>query len=48
LTARGEGSDTEAEVNASKIKSVHLHFTPSEALRKEIKDATFRDVALLQ
>ncbi|MDR1339538.1 MAG: HU family DNA-binding protein [Prevotellaceae bacterium] len=48
LTARGEGSDTEAEVNANKIKSVHLHFTPSEELRKEINDATFKDVSTIQ
>ncbi|MDR1129708.1 MAG: HU family DNA-binding protein [Prevotellaceae bacterium] len=48
LTARGEGSDTEEEVNAGKIKSVHLHFTPSDELRKEINDATFRDISTIQ
>jgi predicted histone-like DNA-binding protein len=48
LTAHGEGSDTEDEVNASKIKSVHVHFTTSEALRKEISSATFKDVSALQ
>ncbi|MDR2627054.1 MAG: HU family DNA-binding protein [Dysgonamonadaceae bacterium] len=48
LTARGEGSDTEAEVNVSKIKSVHLNFTPSEALRKELNNATFRDISVIQ
>jgi predicted histone-like DNA-binding protein len=48
LTSRSEGSDTEDEVNASKIKSVHIHFTPSDALRKEINSATFKDVSILQ
>jgi predicted histone-like DNA-binding protein len=48
ITARGEGSETEAEVNASKIKSVHVHFTPSEALRNEVNNATFKDIAALQ
>jgi predicted histone-like DNA-binding protein len=44
VTARGEGSETEAEVNASKIKSVHIHFTPSESLREQLSKATFKDV----
>jgi predicted histone-like DNA-binding protein len=48
LTARGEGSATEEEVNAGKIKSVHIHFTPSDALRKEISNAAFKDVSTLQ
>jgi predicted histone-like DNA-binding protein len=48
LTARGEGSETEAEVNANKIKSVHIHFTASDALREQIKNAAFKDVATLQ
>jgi hypothetical protein len=47
LTTRGEGSETEAEVNASKIKSVHIHFTPSESLREQISKATFKDVDAL-
>ncbi|MDR1168077.1 MAG: HU family DNA-binding protein [Heliobacteriaceae bacterium] len=48
LTARGEGSDTEEEVNAGKIKSVHLNFTPSKELRKEIENATFKDISTIQ
>jgi predicted histone-like DNA-binding protein len=48
LTARGEGSDTEAEVTAGKIKGVHVHFVPSDELRREINDATFKDVATMQ
>jgi predicted histone-like DNA-binding protein len=48
VTSHGEGSDTEAEVNASKIKSVHVHFTSSETLRKEVNNATFKDIATLQ
>jgi predicted histone-like DNA-binding protein len=48
LTARGEGSETEAEVNANKIKSVHIHFTASDSLREQINKATFKDTATLQ
>jgi predicted histone-like DNA-binding protein len=48
LTARREGSDTEREVNATKIKSVHVHFIPSDAPHNEINDATFRDIAAMQ
>jgi predicted histone-like DNA-binding protein len=44
VTAHCEGSETEAEVNASKIKSVHIHFTPSESLREQLNKATFKDV----
>jgi predicted histone-like DNA-binding protein len=47
LTARYEGSDTEGEVNANKIKSMHVHFIPSDALRNEINNATFRDIAAM-
>jgi predicted histone-like DNA-binding protein len=48
LTAHGEGSETEAEVNATKIKSVHIHFIASESLREQINKATFKDAATLQ
>jgi predicted histone-like DNA-binding protein len=48
VTSHGEGSDTEAEVNASKIKSVHAHFISSEMLRKEVNNATIKDIATLQ
>jgi predicted histone-like DNA-binding protein len=48
LTARSEGSATEAEVNASKIKNVHVNFIASSALREQIKNATFKDASLLQ
>jgi predicted histone-like DNA-binding protein len=48
ITARGEGSETEAEVNVNKITSVHIHFTPSDVLRKEIGNATFRDISAIQ
>jgi predicted histone-like DNA-binding protein len=47
LTARGEASDTEEEVNANKIKSVRIHFIPSDTLRNEINNATFRDIAAM-
>jgi predicted histone-like DNA-binding protein len=48
LTVRGEGSETEAEVNANKIKSVHINFVASDSLREQINKATFKDTATLQ
>jgi predicted histone-like DNA-binding protein len=48
LTARSEGAETEAEVNANRIKSVQVHFTSSEALREQIKKAVFKDATSLQ
>jgi predicted histone-like DNA-binding protein len=48
MIARGEGSETETEVNASKIKSVHIHFTASDGLREQLNKATFKDAATLQ
>jgi predicted histone-like DNA-binding protein len=48
LIVRGEGSETEAEVNAGKIKSVHIHFTASGDLREQLNKATFKDAATLQ
>jgi predicted histone-like DNA-binding protein len=45
LTARSEGAETEDEANANKIKSVHVHFTASDALREQIQHATFKDIA---
>jgi predicted histone-like DNA-binding protein len=48
LTARGEGAETEAEVNANNIKSVQVHFISSEALREQIKKAVFKDASSLQ
>jgi predicted histone-like DNA-binding protein len=47
-TSGSEGSETEAEVNANKIKNVRIHFTASEALREQINKATFRDISSLQ
>jgi hypothetical protein len=40
LTARSEGSTTEEEVTPNKIKSVHINFMPSRALRE--RDQTVR------
>jgi predicted histone-like DNA-binding protein len=48
ITAHSESSETADEVNASKIKSVHVHFTASDSLREQIKKATFKDAASLQ
>jgi predicted histone-like DNA-binding protein len=47
LIAHSEASETEAEANANKIKSVSVHFTASDALREQIKSATFKDAASL-
>jgi predicted histone-like DNA-binding protein len=47
LTVRSEGSATEAEVSANKIKNVQLHFTASEELRNQLKQATFKDTATM-
>ncbi|MDR1527613.1 MAG: HU family DNA-binding protein [Dysgonamonadaceae bacterium] len=45
LTSRSEGSATEEAVNPNKIKSVHVHFTPSKTLREQLGKATFRDMS---
>jgi predicted histone-like DNA-binding protein len=48
LTVRSEGSETEDEVNANKIKSVHINFVASNELREQINNATFIDASNLQ
>jgi nucleoid DNA-binding protein len=48
VTAATEGSDTEAEVTAAKIKKLNLRFTESEDLKDLLKKATFKDAATLQ
>jgi predicted histone-like DNA-binding protein len=45
VTLRSEGSATEEEVNPSKIKGIHVRFTPSKALREQLSKATFKDAA---
>lgn len=34
-------SDTEEEVNASKVKQLKFHFKPRKGIEKELQDATF-------
>jgi predicted histone-like DNA-binding protein len=48
LTSRSEGSATEEEVNPGKIKSIHVIFTSSVALREQLGKATFKDVSSMQ
>jgi predicted histone-like DNA-binding protein len=48
LTAHCEGSETEVEANASKIKNVKINFTASNSLREQLNNATFKDAASLQ
>ncbi|MDR1882911.1 MAG: HU family DNA-binding protein [Prevotella sp.] len=47
LTANTEGSATEAEVSAAKIKKLNVRFSESEELKEAIKKATFKDAASL-
>jgi predicted histone-like DNA-binding protein len=48
VTAATEGSDTEEEVTAAKIKKLNLRFTESEELKDMLKKASFKDAATLQ
>jgi predicted histone-like DNA-binding protein len=41
LTVHSEGSATEAEVTANKIKNVNLRFAASENMKETLKKATF-------
>jgi len=41
LTCNSEGSDTQKEVNAGKIKKLNIRFTPGKALTEALKNATF-------
>jgi predicted histone-like DNA-binding protein len=47
LTLSAEGSATEGEVTAKKIKKVNIRFTASEVLRMAMKKATFTDISSL-
>jgi predicted histone-like DNA-binding protein len=47
LTAHSEGSATEAEATANKIKNVNLRFAASEGLKDTLKKATFTAVESL-
>jgi predicted histone-like DNA-binding protein len=47
VTLSSEGSDTEAEVTANKIKKINVRFTESEALKAAMKKATFIDISSL-
>jgi predicted histone-like DNA-binding protein len=47
ITLSSEGSDTEKEVTASKIKKVNVRFTESEELKTAMKKATFTDISTL-
>jgi predicted histone-like DNA-binding protein len=47
VTAETEGSATEAEVNASKVKKLRVRFVESEALKTEMQKAELIDVSSL-
>jgi predicted histone-like DNA-binding protein len=47
LTANTEGSPTEAETTAFKIKKLNVRFSESEDLKDVIKKATFMDASTL-
>jgi predicted histone-like DNA-binding protein len=47
LTLSSEGSATENEATASKIKRVNVRFTESEELKTAMKKATFTDISTL-
>ena len=48
LTASATGSDTEAEVTASKIKKLNVRFTESEELKTALKKAKYIDAATIK
>jgi predicted histone-like DNA-binding protein len=47
VTAVTESSETEAEVNASKIKKLNVRFSESENLRAAMEKAELKDLASL-
>lgn len=48
LTASSEGSATEEEANATKIKQLNARFIASEDFKTELKKAVIRDASSLQ
>ena len=47
LTLHTEGSDTEAEATAAKVKKINIRFTAGKELREAIAKASFKDAATL-
>jgi predicted histone-like DNA-binding protein len=47
VTASTEGSETEKEVTANKIKGLNLRFRVSKGFKVELKKATFIDISSL-
>jgi len=48
LTCNGEGSETEKEVSAGKVKGINVRFVPGKTLTEALKNATFVMVDKLQ
>ncbi|MDR1407102.1 MAG: HU family DNA-binding protein [Tannerella sp.] len=48
LVIRTEGSENEADANASKIKNLLLQFVASATVREQLKHASYKDVTDLQ
>ena len=40
-------SDTESEINGSKIKKLNVHFTESAELKDALKKASFKDATTM-
>jgi predicted histone-like DNA-binding protein len=47
ITLSSEGSVTEKEVTANKIKKLNVRFAASEVLKTAMKKATFKDISSL-
>jgi predicted histone-like DNA-binding protein len=48
LVVRTEGSEKEADANATKIRNLLLQFTSSPTVREQLKHAEYKEVAILQ
>ncbi len=47
LTLNAEGSETEADVNATKVKKVNIRFSPGKELKEAIAKVEFRQASTL-
>jgi predicted histone-like DNA-binding protein len=48
LVVRTEGSEKEADANATKIKNLLLQFTSSPTVREQLSHAEYKEIASLQ
>lgn len=47
LSLHTEGSDTEAEATAAKVKKIHIRFLAGKELKEAVSKATFQDASTL-